>query len=65
MPRPNKTFTRQRINAGIAYKRGDKKEAYKLWDKAAAGLKELRDAKRKRHHKGDKPEDAETQDAGA
>ena len=36
MPRPNKAFRRQKINAAIAWKRGDRKEAYKLWEKAAA-----------------------------
>jgi len=40
MPRPAKTFRRQKINAALAYKRGDREEAYKLWDKAAAGRRE-------------------------
>jgi hypothetical protein len=40
MPRAAKTFRRQKINASIAYKRGDRKEAYKLWDQAAAGRRE-------------------------
>lgn len=40
MPRPTKAFRRQKINAAIAYKRGDKTEAYKLWEKAAASTKE-------------------------
>ena len=48
MPRPNKAFRRQKINAAIAWKRGDKKEAYKLWEQAAKGTKEHRAAK---HHK--------------
>ena len=46
MPRPNKAFRRQKINAAIAWKRGDKKEAYKLWEKAAKGTKEHREEKR-------------------
>ncbi len=46
MPRPTKTFRRQKINAAIAWKRGDKKEAYRLWEEAAAGLKEHRAKKR-------------------
>jgi hypothetical protein len=40
MPRPTKAFRRQKINAAIAYKRGDKAEAYKLWEKAAASTKQ-------------------------
>lgn len=40
MPRPKKTFRRMKINAAIAYKRGDRKEAYGLWKKAAAGTAE-------------------------
>ena len=53
MPRPNKTFRRHKINAGIAYKRGDRKEAYELWAKAAAGIKELHEKKRNKN----KPEE--------
>ena len=49
MPRPNKTFRRHKINAAIAFKRGERKEAYELWEKAAAGLKELREKKRNKH----------------
>lgn len=50
MPRPSKVFRRQKINAAIAWKRGDMKEAYKLWEDAAASLKELR-AKKKNKNK--------------
>lgn len=49
MPRPNKATRRQKINAAIAYKRGDRKEAYELWKKASDGLKEMRHKKRTRH----------------
>ena len=49
MPRPNKAFRRQKINAAAAWKRGEKKEAYALWKKAADGMKELREKKRTRH----------------
>ncbi len=42
MPRPKKTFRRMKVNAAAAYKRGEKEEAYKLWEKAAAGVKEHR-----------------------
>ena len=48
MPRPNKTYRRQKINAAIAWKRGDRKEAYKLWEKAAKGIQEHREAKHKK-----------------
>ncbi len=40
MPRPKKTFRRMKVNAAAAYKRGEREEAYKLWEKAAAGVKE-------------------------
>jgi len=56
MPRPNKAMRRHKINAAIAYKRGDRKEAYDLWRKAADGLKEMREKKRTRH--AAKPEEA-------
>jgi len=46
MPRPAKTSNRQRINASIEFKKGNKKEAYALWQKAADARKERRDAKR-------------------
>ena len=60
MPRPNKTFRRHKINAAIAFKRGDRKEAYELWEKAAAGIKELREKKRNKHKTEEpSPESAE------
>jgi len=40
MPRPKKALRRVRLNAITAWKRGEKKEAYALWEKAAAGRKE-------------------------
>jgi len=49
MPRPTKAFRRQKINAAVAWKRGDKKEAYKLWEEAASALKEHRARKRNKH----------------
>ena len=61
MPRPNKALRRQKINAAIAYKRGDRKEAYQAWEKAATGLKEMRQAKRTR--KQAKPDSAESSDS--
>lgn len=50
MPRPTKAFKRQRVNAAEAWKRGEKKEAYDLWAKAAQGLKEHQ-AKKKNKNK--------------
>ena len=57
MPRPTKVFRRQKINAAIAWKRGDRKEAYNLWEKAAASVKEHRAKKR------NKKKDAEAANA--
>jgi uncharacterized protein YeaO (DUF488 family) len=51
MPRPTKAFKRQRVNAAEAWKRGEKKEAYDLWAKAAAGLKEHRQKKTNKKNK--------------
>jgi hypothetical protein len=56
MPRPTKAFRRQKINAAIAWKRGDRKEAYKLWEAAAASLKEHR---AKKQNKNKPSEEAE------
>ena len=51
MPRPTKAFRRQKVNAAIAYKRGDRTQAYKLWEQAAKNLREARQQKRVRHQK--------------
>jgi len=40
MPRPTKAFKRQKVNAAAAWKKGEKKEAYELWEKAAKGMHE-------------------------
>ncbi|MFQ5590096.1 MAG: hypothetical protein ACE5HE_02930 [Phycisphaerae bacterium] len=45
-----------KVNAAIAFKRGDRKEAYALWAKAAAAMKERREKKRNKHK--DAPDDA-------
>lgn len=42
MPRPTKAFRRMRINAAVAWKRGERKEAYDLWAKATKGYQEHR-----------------------
>ncbi len=55
MPRPTKAFHRQRVNAALEWKRGNKKEAYGLWEKAAAGLKEHREKKRNKKKPADAP----------
>lgn len=46
MPRPTKAFRRQKTNAAAAWKRGEKKEAYKLWEEASASLKAHTDKKK-------------------
>ena len=53
MPRPTKVFQQKRRSAAVAWKRGEKKEAYKLWEEAAAGSKEHR---AKKHNKKKKAE---------
>lgn len=60
MPRPTKALRRQKINAAAAWKRGDKKEAYKLWEEAAASLKEHR---AKKHDKKKPAEGGESSEA--
>jgi hypothetical protein len=60
MPRPTKALRRQKINAAIAWKRRDKKEAYKLWEEAAAALKEHQ---AKKHNKKKPAEDGESSEA--
>ncbi|MCH8854265.1 MAG: hypothetical protein IID41_16675 [Planctomycetes bacterium] len=56
MPRPTKAIRRKRLDAVIAYKRGERKEAYKLWETAAAALKEHH---AKKHNKKKPAEDGE------
>jgi hypothetical protein len=51
MPRPAKASRRQKINAGIAYKKGERKEAYDLWRKADQAVKDRAAAKRNKHKK--------------
>jgi len=68
MPRPSKAVRRQKINAGIEYKRGNRKEAYALWSKSAETRRELQ-AKKKRNQQGQaaepepKPEGSEEEAA--
>jgi len=63
MPRPTKALRRMKINAAIAYKRGDRKEAYDLWEKAAAGLKEHREKKRNKNKPAEESSPAPTEEA--
>ena len=51
MPRPTKAFRRLKVNAAAAYKRGEKQEAHKLWEKASASLKEHTENKRNKKAK--------------
>lgn len=61
MPRPTKAYRRTKIQAAIEWKRGDKKEAYKLWAKASASLQEHGEKKRNKKQKAaaEKAEKAE------
>lgn len=45
MPRPTKAFRRQKTSAAELYKKGDRKEAYAMWAKAAAAMKDHREKK--------------------
>ncbi len=49
-----------RLNAAAAWKKGDKTEAYKLWEKAAAGQKEHHDKKQNKN----KPEEVAAEAGG-
>jgi hypothetical protein len=56
VPRPSKAVHRQKISAASEWKRGNRKEAQKMWADADKARKELQ-AKKK---KGKKPEAAES-----
>jgi hypothetical protein len=56
MPRPAKAIRRQVINAAIEFKKGNIKEAYELWGKAAQSRKERYEAK---HNKKKRAAEAE------
>ena len=47
MPRPSKAVRRQKVNAGIEYRKGNRKEAYAIWAKAAETRRELQAKKKK------------------
>lgn len=63
MPRPTKAFRRQKINAAIAWKRGEKEEAYKLWEKASASLKEHQAKKHNKKKPSEAAESAESSES--
>jgi hypothetical protein len=63
MPRPTKAFRRQKLAAAEAWKKGDKKEAYKLWGEAAKAYKEHRE--KKRHKKTGEKQASEPKAKGA
>ena len=58
MPRPTKALRRIKLNAAAAWKKGDKKQAYSLWEKAAAGLKEHREKKLNKNKAAKEKEDS-------
>jgi len=58
MPRPTKAIRRHKINAAAAWKRGEKKEAYKLWEKAAKEYRERLESKRNKKKKKQEEEAA-------
>ena len=55
MPRPSKQVIRQKAAAGIEWKKGNRKEAQKLWAEADKTRKELQAKKRNTN----KPAEAE------
>ncbi len=55
MPRPSKTIHRQKIAAGLAWKKGEREEAQKLWLGADKARKEVQ---AKKHNKN-KPAEVE------
>ena len=59
MPRPTKALHQKRIQAAAAWKRGERKEAYKLWEDAAAAQKEHRYKKRHKNKPAPAAEGAE------
>ena len=61
MPRPTKTFRQKKLSAAAAWKRGEKKEAYKLWEEAAKSLNEHR---AKKHQKAKTAEEGEAEATG-
>jgi hypothetical protein len=65
MPRPTKAFRRQKVNAAAAFKRGDKTEAYKLWEAASTSLKAHTNKKRNKRKIASEAAAAEAAEAKA
>ena len=61
MPRPSKTVHRQKIAAGLEWKKGNREEAKKLWADADKARKELQAKKRNKNKPAEEkaPEEAE------
>jgi len=53
--RKTKDIKRKRREAGIAYRRGQRKEAYKLWGEAKKDLDELRGRNQPKPAKAETP----------
>lgn len=51
MPRPTKAFRRQKLSAAQEWKRGNRKEAYDLWEKCATSMHEHAENKRNKKQK--------------
>ena len=49
MPRPTKALNRTKLTAAEEYKKGNRKEAYAMWAKAAQGMKEHREKKKNKN----------------
>lgn len=61
MPRPSKTVHRQKIAAGLEWKKGNREEAQKMWAEADQARKELY---AKKHNKKKAASQGEDQEAG-
>ncbi|MHC4067125.1 MAG: hypothetical protein ACYSUQ_07330 [Planctomycetota bacterium] len=59
MPRPSKTIRRQKIHAGLEWKKGNREEAQKLWAEADKGRKELQVKKKRNQQKTGEAEPTE------
>ncbi|MCH7813620.1 MAG: hypothetical protein IID40_06320 [Planctomycetes bacterium] len=52
MPRPSKQIRRQKVAAGVEWKKGNRDEAAKLWAEADKARKEIQAKKKKNQKKG-------------
>ena len=58
MPRPTKAFRRIKVQAAAEFKKGNKKEAYVLWEKASKNLKEHQAKKHRKRKPAEENADA-------